>query len=104
MTNNKIEKMNEEQVLLHIKKIENWNISDDYKLINKTFLFKNFKEAFTWMSYISIEAEIINHHPDWKNVYNKVTVCLSTHDIDGLSEKDFILANLMDTFFLKFRN
>ena len=51
------------------------------------------------MSYISIEAEIINHHPDWKNVYNKVTVCLSTHDIDGLSEKDFILANLMDNFF-----
>ena len=67
-------------------------------------LFKNFKEAFTWMSYISLEAEIINHHPDWKNVYNKVTVCLSTHDIDGLSEKDFILANLMDNFFFKFRN
>ena len=44
MTNNKIEKMNEEQVLLHIKKIENWNISDDYKLINKTFILKILKK------------------------------------------------------------
>ena len=56
------------------------------------------------MVYISIESEKIDHHPDWNNIYNKVIVNLSTHDIEGLSEKDFKLAKVMDNIYLKFKS
>ena len=54
------------------------------------------------MTYISEEAERLNHHPEWKNVYNTVEIILTTHDVSGLSNKDFLLANFMDKEFQKF--
>lgn len=66
--------------------------------ITKTFKFKSFIRAFGWMSQIAIWAEKLNHHPEWFNVYNKVDVTLTTHDVDGLSEKDFSLAEKMEKF------
>ncbi|WP_137166721.1 4a-hydroxytetrahydrobiopterin dehydratase [Salinimonas lutimaris] len=66
--------------------------------ITKTFKFKSFIRAFGWMSQIAIWAEKLNHHPEWFNVYNKVEVTLTTHDVDGLSEKDFSLAEKMEKF------
>ena len=73
-----------------------WEQSGD--AITKTFKFKSFIRAFGWMSQIAIWAEKLNHHPEWFNVYNKVEVTLTTHDVDGLSELDFSLAEKMEKF------
>ena len=52
------------------------------------------------MSLVSIEAEKLNHHPNWSNVYNKIEVKLFTHDVSGLSKKDFLMASYMDQEFI----
>lgn len=77
---------------------EQWQRDGD-KLI-KTFKFKSFIRAFGWMSQMAIWAEKLNHHPEWFNVYNRVDVTLNTHDVGGLSELDFKMADKME----KFRN
>ena len=66
--------------------------------IKKIFTFKSFIRAFGWMSQIAIWAEKLKHHPEWFNVYNRVEVRLTTHDVDGLSELDFMLAEKMEKF------
>ena len=71
-----------------------WHINDGK--LAKNFKFKSFIRAFGWMSQIAIWAEKLNHHPEWFNVYNKVEVQLTTHDVGGLSELDFKLASKMD--------
>jgi 4a-hydroxytetrahydrobiopterin dehydratase len=70
----------------------------DGDAITKTFSFKSFIRAFGWMSQIAIWAEKLKHHPEWFNVYNRVEVKLTTHDVDGLSELDFSLAEKMEKF------
>jgi 4a-hydroxytetrahydrobiopterin dehydratase len=67
--------------------------------IHKEFKFKSFTGAFGFMTQVALEAEKLNHHPEWKNVYNKVTITLSTHDAGGLTELDFKLAKLIDKIF-----
>ena len=66
--------------------------------LTKEFKFKSFIEAFGWMSACAIKAEKINHHPEWFNVYNRVTVTLTTHDASGLTALDVELAKAMDTY------
>tara|TARA_Y100000590_G_scaffold465625_1_gene638436 strand:+ start:1304 stop:1618 length:315 start_codon:yes stop_codon:yes gene_type:complete len=102
MKKDKVIKLSEKDISDELRLVNNWNLNSDLKGINKTFIFSNFREAFSWMTYISLEAEKNNHHPDWKNIYNKVIVNLSTHDVDGLSYKDFILAKVMDSYYSKF--
>ena len=80
----------------------NWKIKYEDKLAYKLFKFDDFKTAFTWMNIIAIIAEKNDHHPEWKNVYNKVEVILTTHDTGGLSKKDLDLAIAMDESFEKF--
>jgi 4a-hydroxytetrahydrobiopterin dehydratase len=75
---------------------QHWSI--DAGKLTKSFKFKSFIRAFGWMSQIAIWAEKLNHHPEWFNVYNKVEVQLTTHDVGGLSELDFKLAAKMDLF------
>ncbi|WP_288388888.1 4a-hydroxytetrahydrobiopterin dehydratase [uncultured Alteromonas sp.] len=75
---------------------ERWALS--YNAIEKTFTFKSFIRAFGWMSQIAIWAEKLKHHPEWFNVYNRVEVKLTTHDVGGLSELDFKLATKMESF------
>ena len=79
-----------------IPEAEHWQVKDG-KLC-KTFVFKSFIRAFGWMGQIAIWAEKMNHHPEWFNVYNKVNVELVTHDVGGISELDFKLANKMEMF------
>ena len=59
-------------------------------------MFQDFNEAFGFMARVAIQAEKMNHHPEWFNVYNKVEVTLSTHDCSGLSLNDVRLAEFMD--------
>ncbi|MBZ2164227.1 4a-hydroxytetrahydrobiopterin dehydratase [Alteromonas stellipolaris] len=75
---------------------ERWTLSDN--AIEKTFTFKSFIRAFGWMSQIAIWAEKLKHHPEWFNVYNRIEVKLTTHDVGGLSELDFKLATKMESF------
>ncbi len=64
--------------------------------ITRTFKFADFSEAFGFMARAALAAEAMNHHPEWSNVYNKVTVTLTTHDAGGLTDKDLALAAAMD--------
>ena len=66
--------------------------------LHKTFQFDSFVDAFGFMTKVAIAAEKLNHHPEWFNVYNKVTVDLTTHDLGGISTFDFELATTMEKF------
>ncbi|MEG3767790.1 4a-hydroxytetrahydrobiopterin dehydratase [Alteromonas sp. 14N.309.X.WAT.G.H12] len=71
-----------------------WRLVDH--TLSKTFRFKSFIRAFGWMSQVALWAEKLNHHPEWKNVYNRVDVVLTSHDAKGLTAKDFLLAQKME--------
>ena len=60
--------------------------------LHRQFKFRNFIEAFGFMSRVALLAEAMDHHPEWSNVYNQVEIELTTHDAGGITEKDFILA------------
>jgi 4a-hydroxytetrahydrobiopterin dehydratase len=77
-----------------------WEFVDGVDAIHKNFIFKDFKEAFAFMTQIAQIAETLNHHPEWFNVWNRVEIRLSTHDLGGLTKKDISLAQKIDeTFF-----
>ncbi|NIA27838.1 MAG: 4a-hydroxytetrahydrobiopterin dehydratase [Desulfobulbaceae bacterium] len=69
-----------------------WTLSDDGLAVTTTIEFTNFVEAWGFMSEIAIEAEKLDHHPEWSNVYNRVAITLTTHDASGLTERDIALA------------
>ncbi|KAL4228508.1 Pterin-4-alpha-carbinolamine dehydratase 2 [Mactra antiquata] len=73
-----------------------WTKVDNRDAIYKEFLFKNFIQAFGFMSCVALQAEKMDHHPEWFNVYNKVQITLSTHDCGGLSERDVKLATFIE--------
>lgn len=73
---------------------EGWDVGETSA--QKSFVFKNFVEAFGWMTSVAIVAEKLNHHPEWSNVYKTVDVTLTTHDTGGLTELDLKLAKRMD--------
>ena len=73
-----------------------WELVEGRDAIRKTFKFGDFVEAFAFMTKAAIWAEKWNHHPEWSNVYNPVTVLLTTHDVEGLSALDAKLARKMD--------
>ena len=66
------------------------------KKLRKEFKFANFRDAFAFMTRCALEIEKMDHHPEWSNVYNRVTVDLSTHDAGGITQKDFDLAALLE--------
>ena len=76
----------------------NWTIAADRTALTKQFRFDGFAGAMAWMVRVGFEAERANHHPEWSNVYNRVSVTLTTHDAGGLTEKDVALARKMEDF------
>ncbi len=74
-----------------------WTPVEGRDAVHKSFEFKNFVQAFGWMTQVAIWAEKLNHHPEWSNVYKTVEVTLSTHDVNGLTELDLKLARKMDS-------
>ncbi len=68
-------------------------------MIQKTYLFQNFSQAFAFMTEVAFQAEAQAHHPEWFNVYNRLNVVLSTHDCSGFSKKDVELATTMDKIY-----
>ncbi|WP_276119806.1 MULTISPECIES: 4a-hydroxytetrahydrobiopterin dehydratase [Pararhizobium] len=92
----KQEKLTKEAVAENLSSMDGWVLAEDGASIWKAFRFKSFIEAFGFMTESAINAEKLNHHPEWFNVYNKVDVTLTTHDSKGLTELDFKLAAKMD--------
>lgn len=74
--------------------MEGWTFQKN--AIQKTFEFKDFFHAFSFMTRVAMEAERQNHHPEWTNHYNKVVVRLSTNDAGGVTDRDFKLAERVD--------
>lgn len=73
-----------------------WTLDEGRDAISNDFAFRNFVEAFGWMTRVAIWAEKLNHHPEWSNVYRNVAVTLTTHDAGGLTMLDVKLARKMD--------
>lgn len=76
-----------------------WALAEGSEALVKSFRFKDFSAAFGWMTRVAMEAEKVDHHPEWSNVWNHVEVTLTTHDAQGLTELDQALAQAMDRFF-----
>ena len=72
------------------------------KFLHRELLFKDFVEAFSFMTAVALVAEKSGHHPNWKNAYNKVTIDLITHDADGITAKDTDLAKAIDKLFANY--
>lgn len=73
-----------------------WHFVEGRDAIAKTYTFKNFVEAFGFMTRTALVAEKLNHHPEWSNIYRTVHVTLTTHDAGGITELDVKLATRMD--------
>lgn len=81
-----------------LAELSGWSELSGRDAIGKSFKFKTFNEAWGFMARVALEAEKMDHHPEWTNVYNKVDVVLSTHSAGGLTELDVKLARKMDLF------
>lgn len=77
-------------------RLNGWVYDEDADAITRELKFKDFSEAFAFMTRVALLAEAAGHHPEWSNVYNKVTVTLTTHDAGGLTAKDVALAENID--------
>lgn len=76
--------------------LDGWREVDDRDAIQRTYKFKNFNQAFGFMTRVALQAEKTDHHPEWFNVYATVDVTLATHDSGGVTDKDIALARFMD--------
>ncbi|MEO0328591.1 MAG: 4a-hydroxytetrahydrobiopterin dehydratase [Pseudomonadota bacterium] len=83
-----------------LEELEGWTLVANREAITRKFEFKNFNEAFGFMSRVAMLAEKMDHHPEWFNVYKTVDVTLATHDADGVTELDIKLAKAMNRFAL----
>ncbi|XP_072534258.1 pterin-4-alpha-carbinolamine dehydratase [Salminus brasiliensis] len=88
--------MEEREQLLPMMRSAQWVEVVGRDAIYKEFIFKDFNQAFGFMSRVALQAEKMDHHPEWFNVYNKVQITLSTHDCGGLSQRDITLATFID--------
>lgn len=86
----------ERAAALHDLTAAGWTLTDGRDAIAKTYVFRNFVEAFGFMTRAALWAEKLNHHPEWSNVYKTVQVTLTTHDAGGISALDVMLAHKMD--------
>ncbi len=92
------QKLERQAVDIALAALPGWRIAPDGAAIIRTFVFRNFSEAFAFMTRCALAAEKLDHHPDWSNTYKTVNISLSTHDAGGLTELDFELARRMDRF------
>lgn len=92
------DKLDEAAISEALASLANWRRVEGRSAIARTFTFRNFSEAFAFMTRTALAAEKLDHHPEWTNVYKTVEVTLSTHDVDGVTELDIDLAKRMDGF------
>ena len=90
-----LEKLSDEQIRKELSNIPGWNVMNGK--LHKDFVFKDFIDAFGFMSRAAIHIEKMNHHPEWFNVYNKIKVDLVTHDAGGITQNDISLAKILNS-------
>ena len=88
-------RVSEAEIIEELKKLEGWNIKDNK--LHKEFQFDSFNQAFGFMTRAAMEIEKMNHHPEWFNVYNRITVDLTTHDAGGITNNDVNLARILNS-------
>ncbi|MEO5758164.1 MAG: 4a-hydroxytetrahydrobiopterin dehydratase [Mesorhizobium sp.] len=93
------EKLSKDAAAKALADVAGWSLAEDGGSISRTFTFKNFSEAFAFMTRVAMAAEKMDHHPEWSNVYKTVDVMLNTHDVGGLSVLDFEMAGKMNRYF-----
>jgi 4a-hydroxytetrahydrobiopterin dehydratase len=81
------------EIVLRLESLPGWSFTKG--ALRREFVFSGFPEAFGFMTQVALAAEKMDHHPDWSNVWNRVSVALRTHDADGVTELDFRLAGVM---------
>ena len=89
-----MQKLTKDDIEKRLLRFPDWEYYDN--AIHTTYEFENFKDCFSAMSRIAFECEAHNHHPNWSNVYNVLKISLSTHDADGVTNKDFKLAEAIE--------
>lgn len=87
-------KLTDAQIQENLAQVDGWTIENGK--LHKEFQFDNFITAFGFMTQLALVAESLNHHPEWFNVYNRVTIDLTTHDAGGISDLDFQWAKQAD--------
>ncbi|GDY24652.1 4a-hydroxytetrahydrobiopterin dehydratase [Agarivorans sp. Toyoura001] len=98
--------MSDEQALspsaiqMALKHLPDWQFNNNS--IENSYRFKDFVQAFEFMGHVADYAEQQNHHPDWSNCYNRVNIALTTHELGGVSERDFKLATLIEELYQKY--
>ena len=91
-----VEKLTAEERAVALKELAGWQPVDGRDAIQRSFKFKNFNEAWGFMTRVALMAEKSDHHPEWFNVYNRVDILLTTHDCNGLSARDVALARAVN--------
>ena len=91
-----VKKLEGEARAAALRQLSGWQEVQGRDAIQRRFTFKDFNQAFAFMTKVALAAEKMDHHPEWFNVYNRVDVTLSTHDADGLTERDVALAQFME--------
>ena len=87
-------KLSEDEIRTRLSELPHWELVDGK--LHRALQFASFVQAFGFMTSVALVAEAMNHHPDWSNVYNRVTIDLNTHDVGGISALDFTLAKRID--------
>jgi len=88
-------RLSSEQISEELKNLPGWSIKEEK--LHRDFEFQSFNQAFGFMTRAAMEIEKMNHHPEWFNVYNKLTVDLMTHDAGGITENDVELAKILNS-------
>jgi 4a-hydroxytetrahydrobiopterin dehydratase len=88
----KIEKLDRAELNAALARLTGWQRLSGRDAIARSFKFKNFRQAFAFMSEVALLAEKADHHPEWTNVYNRLDMVLTTHEANGVSERDIALA------------
>ena len=88
-------KLSESSIEEKLKNLPGWSIKNDK--LYKEFQFNDFNQAFGFMTRAAMEIEKMNHHPEWFNVYNRITVELTTHDAGGITDNDVNLARILNS-------
>ena len=88
-------RLSDEQIKTELKELSGWSVVNGK--LHKDFAFDDFVEAFGFMTRAAIHIEKMNHHPEWFNVYNKLSVDLTTHDAGGITQNDIVLARTLNS-------
>ena len=91
------QRLSDDEIQTELSKLSDWTLREGK--LHREFKFESFVEAFGFMAKLALVAESLNHHPEWENVYNRVTISLQTHDVSGISNLDFAFAQAADRHF-----